>query len=255
MAFETTPFGAIAAPGLAFPFVTHSIETGILQEDKDSEGGFALWAKKGVPGEDGKVYVNQPAGSEAVARVLELEPVMTTASTGTVSVKVDGETVATANVTSESTVASLLTALASAWDSESDYSAEASETKLTITAKTAGAEANADVFSAEYSEDCGFGGDVNQVTAGASAESAGVFIGIAQRTMFNDSYRAGMTVNVLKKGRIWVRVLGEVVSGDAAYVNDTNNAFTATSTGGTQIVGGTFKSDAADGGLAELEIA
>ena len=42
MAFETTPFGAIAAPGLAFPFVTHSIETGILQEDKDSEGGFAL---------------------------------------------------------------------------------------------------------------------------------------------------------------------------------------------------------------------
>ena len=87
MAFETTPFGAIAAPGLAFPFVTHSIETGILQEDKDSEGGFALWAKKGVPGEAGKVYVNQPAGSEAVARVLELEPVMTTASTGTVSVK------------------------------------------------------------------------------------------------------------------------------------------------------------------------
>ena len=152
MAFETTPFGAIAAPGLAFPFVTHSIETGILQEDKDSEGGFALWAKKGVAGEAGKVYVNQPAGSEAVARVLELEPVMTTASTGTVSVKVDGETVATANVTSESTVASLLTALASAWDSESDYSAEASETKLTITAKTAGAEANADVFSTEYSE-------------------------------------------------------------------------------------------------------
>ena len=117
MAFETTPFGAIAAPGLAFPFVTHSIETGILQEDKDSEGGFALWAKTGAAGEAGKVYVNKPAGSEAVARVLELEPVMTTASTGTVSVKVDGETVATASVTSESTVASLLTAIASAWDS------------------------------------------------------------------------------------------------------------------------------------------
>ena len=145
MAFETTPFGAIAAPGLAFPFVTHSIETGILQEDKDSEGGFALWAKTGTAGEAGKVYVNKPEN--------------------------------------------------------------------------------------------------------------GVFLGIAQRTMFNDSYRAGMTVNVLKKGRVWVRVLGEVVSGDAAYVNDTNNAFTATSTGGTQIVGGTFKSDAADGGFAELEIA
>lgn len=147
MAFETNSFGAIAAPGLAFPFVTHSIETGILQEDKDSEGGFALWAKTGVAGEAGKVYVNKPA------------------------------------------------------------------------------------------------------------EGDSVFIGIAQRTMFNDSYKAGMTVNVLKKGRIWVRVLGEVVAGDIAYVNETNNAFTATSTGGTQIVGGTFKSDAADGGLAELEIA
>ena len=145
MAFETNTFGAIAAPGLMFPFVTHSIETGVMQEDKDSEGGFALWAKTGVAGEAGKVYVNKPEG--------------------------------------------------------------------------------------------------------------GVFAGIAQRTVFNDSYKAGMTVNVFKKGRIWVRVLGEVVSGDPAYVNDTNNAFTAASTGGTAIVGGTFKSDAADGGLAELEIA
>lgn len=144
MAFEME-YGAKGAPGLLFPFVTHSIETGVMQEDKDAEGGFPLWIKTGVAGEAGKVYVDKPEN--------------------------------------------------------------------------------------------------------------GAFIGIAQRTLYNDSYKAGMTVNVVKKGRLWVRVLGEVVAGSPAYVNDTNNAITATATGGTQIVGGMFKSDAADGELAELEIA
>ena len=40
----------VGAPGLLFPFVLHSIETGILQDSKDSEGGLALWGKKGEPG-------------------------------------------------------------------------------------------------------------------------------------------------------------------------------------------------------------
>lgn len=144
MAFEME-YGTIGAPGLLFPFVPHSIETGVIQEDKDSEGGFPLWIKTGEADEAGKVYVNKPEN--------------------------------------------------------------------------------------------------------------GKLLGIAQRTLFNDSYKAGMTINVVKKGRLWVRVLGEVKAGDDAYVNDTNNAFTATATGGTQIVGGMFKTDAADGGLAELEIA
>jgi len=144
MAFEME-YGAIGVPGLLFPFVPHSIETGVIQEDKDSEGGFPLWIKTGEADEAGKVYVNKPEN--------------------------------------------------------------------------------------------------------------GKLLGIAQRTLFNDSYKAGMTINVVKKGRLWVRVLGEVKAGDDAYVNDTNNAFTATATGGTQIVGGMFKTDAADGGLAELEIA
>lgn len=143
MAFECE-HGMVGAPGLVFPFVTHSIETGVMQQDKDSEGGFPLWIKTGEAGEAGKVYVDKPEN--------------------------------------------------------------------------------------------------------------GKFLGIAQRTLFNDSYKTGMTVNVLKKGRLWVRVLGEVKAGDDAYVNDTNNAFTATATGGTQIPGGVFKSDAADGELAELEI-
>ncbi|MCQ2061648.1 MAG: hypothetical protein MJY47_08685 [Fibrobacter sp.] len=143
MSFENQ-HGMKGAPGLAFPCVTHSIETGVMQQDKDSEGGFVLWIKTGEAGEAGKVYVDKPEN--------------------------------------------------------------------------------------------------------------GTFLGIAQRTLYNDSYKAGMTVNVLKKGRLYVRVLGEVKAGDSAYVNETNNAITATSTGAVQIPGGMFKTDAADGELAELEI-
>ncbi len=85
----------------------------------------------------------------------------------------------------------------------------------------------------------------------------GYLKGIAVRTKFDaleEGYAAGDAVNVMKKGRVWVRVLGEVLSGQAAYVNTTNNGITATATGNTAIPGGTFKTSAADGKLAQLEI-
>ena len=133
-------------PGLIFPHVPHSIESGIMQDSKNAGGGFALFAKQGEPG---KIWSQKPEG--------------------------------------------------------------------------------------------------------------GSFIGIACRTNFDGlgfaGYDVGDQVNVLKKGRVWVRVLGEVKAGKAAYVNDTNFAITATSAGATAIAGGVFKSNAADGQLAELEIA
>ena len=131
----------VGAPGLLFPFVHHSIETGILQDSKDSEGGFALWGKKG---ETGKVYAAKPA-------------------------------------------------------------------------------------------------------------SDGILLGIAQRTTVCNGYDEGDAMNVVKKGRIWVKVKGEVLAGQPAYVDDGSGLPTATA--GTAITGGYFKSNAQDGELAELEIA
>lgn len=131
----------VGAPGLLFPFVLHSIETGILQDSKDSEGGFALWGKNGEPG---KVYAAKPA-------------------------------------------------------------------------------------------------------------SDGILLGIAQRTTVCDGYDEGDAVNVVKKGRVWVKVKGEVRAGQTAYVDDVSGLPTATA--GTAITGGYFKSNAQDGELAELEIA
>lgn len=135
----------IGLPGLIFPHVPHSIETGTLQEDKEAGGGFPLWAKKG---EDGKVYATKP-------------------------------------------------------------------------------------------------------------ESDGYLAGIAARTRFDchdEGYSAGDEVGVLKKGRLWVRALGEVLSGQPAYVNDTNNGITATAEGATAIPGGSFKTAGTDGKLVQLEI-
>ena len=131
----------VGAPGLLFPFVLHSIETGILQDSKDSEGGFALWGKKGEPG---KVYAAKPA-------------------------------------------------------------------------------------------------------------SDGILLGIAQRTTVCDGYDEGDAVNVVKKGRVWVKVKGEVMAGQPAYVDDVSGLPTATA--GTAITGGYFKYNAQNGELAELEIA
>lgn len=141
MAFDTTE--TIAAPGLVWPYIDPRVDTGVLQDDKDSEGGFALFALKGQPG---KVWATKPA-------------------------------------------------------------------------------------------------------------SAGIFVGIAIRKNTCDSYKAGDVINILRKGRIWVKALGECLSEETAYVNNSNGGITASSSSATQIPGGVFKSNAADGKLVQLEIA
>lgn len=163
MAIPTEDFSeTVGLPGLIFPFVPHSIETGLLQDDKEAGGGFPLFAKKGV---EDKVWAEKP----------------------------------------------------------------------TVADESEGAEEGATV-----------------------ADPEAYFVGIAVRTHMDchdDGYSKGDHINVLKKGRLWVRVLGEVLAGQPAYVNDTNYAITATSEGGTAIPGGVFKTNAADGKLAQLEIA
>ena len=58
----------IGVPGLLFPFVTHSIETGIIQADKAEKGGFGLWGKIGEPG---KVYPAKPASDSVLLGIAQ----------------------------------------------------------------------------------------------------------------------------------------------------------------------------------------
>lgn len=104
-----------------------------------------------------------------VARVLEYAPTLTTADNGTVTIKIGEETVASAATDVSSTIESLVSALAKSFES-GDYTAVASATKLTITAKKMGTAANSDTFSVT-STGTGFSGSVSQTTAGVEPAS------------------------------------------------------------------------------------
>lgn len=240
-------------PGLLFPFVPHSIETGTLQDNKDEMGGFPLYAVEGKPG---KVWATKPASSDAVARVVEVEIGGTVAEGDKFSVSING-TKYEVTAPSTPTAAGIATALATAVSADANYGASASSGKVTVTASTAGAAANADVFVAATTSTAGTIAKTEK-TAGADAVAGGAFIGIASFTTADTmhlGYEAGDCVNVLKKGRLWVKVAGEVLAGQAAYINNSTGKITASSSSATAIAGGVFKSNASDGTIAELEIA
>lgn len=248
MAFDTTE--TIAAPGLVWPYVDPRVDTGVLQDDKESEGGFALFALKGQPG---KVWATKPASAEAVARVVEVTVDGTVAENDKFSVTIAG-TKYEVTADSDDAAADIAGKLATAVDANANYGASASTKKVTITASTAGAARNADQFLVATTSTAGTI-TKNEKTAGADAVEGGIFVGIAIRKNTCDSYKAGDVINVLRKGRIWVKALGECLSEETAYVNNSNGGITASSSSATQIPGGVFKSNAADGKLVQLEIA
>lgn len=245
--------GQPGLPGLLFPFVPHSIETGLLQDSKDEMGGFPLYA---VVGQPGKVWANKPSSAEAVARVVEVTVAGTVAEGEKFSVTIAGTKYeVTAGETPTAT--SVASALATAVNANANYGATASSGKVTITASTAGAVRNSDQFLVATDSSAGTVSKTEK-TAGADAVAGGTFVGFASFTTadcMNLGYGKGDTVNVLKKGRLWVKVSGEVLAGQAAYINNSTGKITANSTGATAITGGVFKSNASDGTLAELEIA
>lgn len=240
-------------PGLLFPFVPHSIETGILQDSKDEMGGFPLYAVEGKPG---KVWAAKPSSSEAVARVVEVNVGGTVAENDKFSVTIAG-TKYEVTADSDDAAADVAGKLATAIDADANYGASASSGKVTVTASTAGAAANADVFVVAATSTAGTIAKTEK-TAGADAVAGGAFIGIASFTTADTmhlGYEKGDHVNVLKKGRLWVKVAGEVLAGQAAYINNSTGKITASSSSAAAIAGGVFKSNASDGTIAELEIA
>lgn len=240
-------------PGLLFPFVPHSIETGILQDSKDEIGGFPVYS---VVGQTGKVYAAKPASADAVARVVEVTIGGTVAEGDKYSVTIAG-TKYEVTVGSGEGASDAASALATAVAANANYGATASSGNVTITASTAGAARNADQFIVGKESTAGTI-EKNEKTAGADAVAGGVFAGIASYTTAETmhlGYEKGDHVNVLKKGRVWVKVAGEVLAGQAAYINNSTGKITADSSSATAITGGVFKSNASDGTLAELEIA
>lgn len=245
--------GMEGLPGLLFPFVPHSIESGSLQDTNDEMGGFPVYSVQGQPG---KVWATKQASAEAVARVVEVTIGGTVAQSDKFSVTIAG-TKYEVTAGSGDDAADVATALATAVSADANYGASASTGKVTITASTAGAARNADQFVVDKTSSAGTIAK-NEKTAGADAVAGGTFLGIASFTTadcMHLGYGQGDMVNVLKKGRVWVKVSGEVLAGQAAYINNSSGKITASSSSATAITGGVFKSNAADGKLAQLEIA
>lgn len=81
----------------------------------------------------------------------------------------------------------------------------------------------------------------------------GIFVGLAQYTSINDTYEAGDIVNVMKKGRMFVKTAAEASAGNAVYITSAG-AITSASSGNDAIAGATFKTNGAAGALVEIEI-
>lgn len=106
-------------------------------------------------------------------RVVFLEPSLTTAASGEIELSLGSDVVANAKVTSDSTVRSVLKALASSFNAEG-YTAKASATKLTITSEAYGATASADgAFSINW-DSTGFSGTINNTDGTDGADLVAV---------------------------------------------------------------------------------
>lgn len=251
MAFNNNQFGRdIAAPGLVFPDTPYDCESGCMADSSTLEGGFALYR---IPGEDVPCYATKPASVSQVKRVLELTPVIAVAGVGTVKIRCNGVVIASASTTAETTVATLIDGLVSGLAASAGYVFDDGTTKLTITAKEYGAQANSDVFAVEYSADSGFSGSITQTTAGVTAKEGGYFRGVAQRIVTRDEYPAGTPVSIITKGKVWVLVSDDVQSGKSAYTC-TAGWGNSSSTGAEQVSNGKYVTSAPAGGFAVLEL-
>ena len=247
-------------PGLIFPFVPHSIETGFLQDDKDEMGGFPVYS---VQGEQGKVWASKPEEVNAVKRSLTVTVAGTVAQGDKYSITIGTtkfEITVGATETATAAASALVSAITDASTGSDSFTATSAEGVVTLTAKEYGSAANQIAISADKTSTAGtitVQADGSQ-TKGVDGKAGGVFLGIVCFTtaeMMHLGYGKGDHVNVLKKGRLWVKVAGEVLAGQTAYINNSTGKITANSSSATAISGGVFKSNAADGTIAELEIA
>ncbi len=247
MAYQINDYGASEkAAGLLIPNIPATIITSKLQEDVDLEGGFPVYARKG---QDKKCYKTYVSSAKAKAAVFELTPTLVTAAAGVIKVIRNNVEVASVTTTSSSTVKSVCNAITSAMAEDALYTVTDNNVKVTCTAKTAGADRNADVWSIDVG-DSGF--TFAEVTApstqGADAVVGSVFLGFVKRDLTKDSYKAGDVVNVVIRGGIQLKADEDVPSFSEIFLGTASNTILATE--GTNLDAKTQSlTSAASGGL------
>lgn len=234
----------------------YDADTAVMQDDPNSEGGFAVF---GRTGEEGTGFTANAAAAVAVARVVEITPAIASAAAGgKVKVTIGEKTFEATSTASTSTVASIIDDLVSAINNDSTgsdlFEATDGTTKLTLTAKTAGAAANAVSITAT-STDTGVSvaSPTENATDGADAITAGFFKGIAIRNAMGTVKHTGDAVAICRKGKIWVPVSGSVAVGATAYV--TASGVISSSSSDATAFGKFVTNSTTANGLAVVEIA
>ena len=261
MSFEAQDYGrSVAAPGLIEPDQPYSTISRCITANKESEGGFPIFA---IKGEDDTAYPTKPAAVEQVKRVVEITPTIKQGETGAVgskkvTVHIGTETFEITTTASDGVadvVDDLVAAINDASTGSALFVAADGTTKLTLTAKEYGSAANSIAITAESLDANIVIGDsaVVQTTAGVDGKEAGYFLGIAQRIVTRDEYMKGNAVTVVTTGVIWVKVAGDVKSGETVGVTADNGFVKYDSTPGTQTeLNAKFITSAAEGGYAKV---
>ena len=234
----------------------YDADSALMMQDPNSEGGFCVFGRQG---EEGTGYTANASAANAVARVVELTPTIAAAAAGgKVSVTIGDKTFEATSTAATSTVATIIDDLVSAINNATTgsplFGATDGTTKLTLTAKTAGAAANAVSITAA-STDTGVvvASPTTNKTDGADAVTAGFFKGIAIRNAFSAVKHEGNEVAICRKGKIWVQVSGSVSVGETAYFTAAG-VISSSSTNGTAF-GKFVTNSTANDGLAVVELA
>lgn len=122
--------------------------------------------------------------------------------------------------------------------------------KVTVSGTEYGADVSAEGGFAVFAKP---GEDV-KVFSVAPGDS-GYFLGIAQRVVNRDSYPIGTPVNVITKGRVWVKVYEAVESGTVVGLGSSGFGKPhATTAANTDLSNATYRTSAAANGYAVVEL-
>lgn len=192
------------------------------------------------------------AAVSAVKAVWTIELGGTATDDGKAKITINGSQVIEVDVSSNDTAKAVATALA-AKEVEGWAITNPADKKIVFTAGNFGAYANDTTFVVELADGLTLVRG-SRSTDGVDAVGATKFLGVAMSTAKEGDmkYRIGETVNVLTKGTVLVTASKAVRANTAAYIVNATGVWTDASSSAT--AAGTFRTNAQEGELVEVEL-
>lgn len=205
-------------------------------------------------GDENKAYKLPVSAVTGVAAIWEIELGGKATASGKAKITINGSQAIEVDVANSDTAAAVATAL-SAETAEGWIITTGGSGKVKFTAANTGSYANDAAFVVELADGLTLvGGNDEPTTDGVDAVGATKFLGVAMSTAKEGGmeYRIGETVNVLTRGNILVTASKAVQANTAAYIVNATGVWTDVS--GSATAAGTFRTNAQEGELVEVEL-